>query len=119
MGEDLTAQGAVDQGRIAFRLTGATPLYSEPDKASADVETIAPGALIAVSRDDGPFLYVISPSEKFGYIADETPVTPLNWTPEAERRAAPGETLMQPAATAREVIDAALDPGTPSLDGGG
>ena len=77
MEPEKTAQGLADEGRLGFRLTAAAGLHEAPDPASAVKRVLAVGALVTVRSDAGPFLYVITSEDEFGYIADETPVTPL------------------------------------------
>jgi len=89
---EKTAQGAADQGRVAFRLAGPAQLHERADAASAVLETLREGALVTVRSDAGPFLYVITSADRFGYIADETPVDPVTWTPEVEPTARPTPT---------------------------
>jgi heat shock protein HtpX len=104
MDAEKTAQGLVDAGRIAFRLAQETPLYSEADTSSPVMEVLAPGSLVSVRDDAGPFLFVITAGDRFGYIDDGTAVTANEWRPELERRtpaAAP------PEQTARDLLEAA------------
>ena len=85
MEPEKTAQGLADEGRRGFRLTTETRLHESADAASGVKRVLGPGALVTVRDDAGPFLYVITAEDEFGYIADETPVTPLQWTPPVER----------------------------------
>ena len=118
MNSEETAQDAADAGRVAFLLTADTPLHEGADPASPVAETLPAGSRITVSRDEGPFLYVITATDRFGYIADETPVEPVMWTPEVERQARPpgGSVYPQPPTTARDVFAAAVDQQAPLLD---
>jgi heat shock protein HtpX len=106
---EQTAQGAADAGRVAFRLAVPTPLRDKPDVSSPVVETLPQGALVTVKSDVGPFLYIITAADRFGYIADETPVVPMQWSPEVERPVgADGRhTFPRPEVTAREMYAAA------------
>ena len=81
MEPEKTAQGLTDEGRRGFRLTAEAGLHEAPDPASAVKRVLAVGALVTVRSDAGPFLYVITSEDEFGYIADETPVTPLELAP--------------------------------------
>jgi len=108
---DLTAQGAADAGRAAFRLAAPTPLRDKPDVSSSVLETLAPGSLVVVRDDAGPFLFVIAANERFGYIDDDTPVTLVLRPPEADRIATSTATAPEPSGTARALLAraAALD----------
>jgi len=115
MNSELTAQGAADAGRVAFFLSAETPLFERADPLSPVLETLPVGSRITVSRDEGAFLYVITAGDRFGYIADETPVTPVMWTPEGERqaRAPGGRGYPQPPTAARDVLAAAVNQQAP------
>jgi heat shock protein HtpX len=110
MAEELTAQEAADAGRVAFKVEADTPLYEKPEPTARTLETLPAGSRITISRDDGPFLYVITSADRFGYIPDETPVTLLTWTPEIERQAAAKQESGYPQSlvTARDVFSAGL-----------
>jgi len=82
---EQTAQGAADAGRVAFRLARPATLRDKPDDSSPVLETLAEGSLVTVKSDVGAFLYVITAADRFGYIADETLVLPMQWSPEVER----------------------------------
>ncbi len=88
MEDDRTAQGAADAGRSAFQVSAETPLLERADAGSPVLETLPAGSRLVVSRDEGPFLYVVTADDRYGYIADGTPVQPLTWTPDVERQAA-------------------------------
>jgi heat shock protein HtpX len=104
MDAEKTAQGLVDKGRIAFRLAQEAKLYGAADTDSPVVEVLPAGTLVSVRNDAGPFLYVITPRDRFGYIPDETAVTLMEWTPEVERAVSGSP----PPRTAREaLLDAA------------
>jgi heat shock protein HtpX len=103
MADEKTAQGLVDEGRIAFRLAEDTPLRGEADIASPVVETLPAGSLVTVRSDAGPFLFIITPDDCFGYILDETAVTANEWRPELDRRTpAPPDPI-----TARALLETA------------
>jgi heat shock protein HtpX len=105
MNEELTAQGAVDAGRIAFRLAAPAELLGEPRAGAASVESLPEGALLTFKQDAGAFIYVITSGEAFGYIPDTTAVHAMTWTPEVERRP-DAERSVYPASpvTAREAL---------------
>ncbi len=69
-----TAQHLADDGRVALRLARLTQVFKEPNEASPVVEILPEGAVVTVAGDAGTFLYVIIASDRFGYIADSTPV---------------------------------------------
>ncbi len=69
-----TAQHLADEGRVALRLVRLTQVFKEPNEASPVVEILPEGAVVTVAGDAGTFLYVIIASDRFGYIADSTPV---------------------------------------------
>jgi heat shock protein HtpX len=81
MDAEPTAQGLVDEGRVAFRLANPARLYERPDAASAVIAELPAGSLLTVREDAGEFLHVIAPDDRFGYIEDATPVTPMHWDP--------------------------------------
>src|SRR3990172_5807560 len=100
----LSAQDSADRGRSALRLVNDTPLREAPESTAPVKKVLAAGALITVREDAGPFLYVITAEDEFGYIADETPVLPMVWTPKAERSAHP-EGRGDTGPTARQWIE--------------
>lgn len=110
MDKDLTAQEAVDAGRVAFRLASEADLLSGPDSASGIIETLPEGALLTVRQDAGAFLQVITADERFGYLADDTSVHPIQWTAEIERPAPDEQRHIYPGppVSAREAMGAAL-----------
>jgi heat shock protein HtpX len=103
-----TAQGLVDQGRVAFRLIEPTPLLSEPKPGAPVTKELDKGALVTVRNDAGPFLYVITTDDVFGYIADGSLVVAMEWNPSVEQRTTPNERHVLPATsldTARSLFD--------------
>src|SRR3990172_10969409 len=100
---DSSAQELADQGRSALRLVNDPPLHEAPESTAAVKKVLAAGALITVRDDAGPFLYVITADDEFGYIADETPVLPMVWTPAVERSVR-REGREEPVPTARQWI---------------
>jgi len=99
--DELTAQDAVDTGKVAFKLASETPLHASPDSGSPVIEVLAAGSLLTVASDAAEFLQVITAQERFGYIPDSTPVHPMQWTPEVER-AASAAAADQPPVAARD-----------------
>ncbi len=98
-----TAQGAADEGRVAFRLVDETKVYEAPDAGAPVLAVLPPGSLLTVREDAGDFLYVITPADAFGYIADSTPVSPVLRTPDLDRPS-PIEASDSPS-TARKLIE--------------
>ncbi len=85
LNKQSTAQQTFDDGRIAFRLDHDTPLYDAAAAGAAVIATLAAGSLITVREDAGAFLYVITGDDTFGFIADASPVSPMEWTPKLEQ----------------------------------
>ena len=75
------------------------------------LETLPAGALVTVKSDVGAFLYVITADDRFGYLADETPVVPMQWTPEVEKVTSPEARHLfpSPEVSAREMYAAASE----------
>jgi heat shock protein HtpX len=94
-----TAQHLADEGRVALRLVGETKLLAAPNVAAEVLSVLPAGSLVTVRKDAGPFLEVVSQEDKFGFIADETPVEAVVWKPEVEQQAR-GERLRAAAAGA-------------------
>ena len=115
---DSSAQELADQGRSALRLVNDTPLHEAPESTAAVKKVLAAGALITVRDDAGPFLYVITADDEFGYIADETPVLPMVWTPAVERSVRP-EGREEPVPTARQWIDGFATASGPAMAAAG
>ena len=104
--DELTAQGAADAGRIAFRLAAPTPLHDKPDVSSPVLETLPEDALVTVNSDVVAFLYVITAADRFGYIADETPVVSVECRPAvAGAPAVAPRSGVSPGAPARRWMD--------------
>ncbi|HUF52984.1 MAG TPA: M48 family metalloprotease [Dehalococcoidia bacterium] len=61
---------------IAFRLAASTYVYVRPDATSQVIDKLPAGALITVCAVADRFLHVITPGERFGYIAEDTPREP-------------------------------------------
>jgi heat shock protein HtpX len=99
---EQTAQGAADTGRVGLRLAAPAVLYDKPDATSAVLEKLPEGSLVTVKSDVGPFLYVITAMDRFGYIADETPVMSIE-AQVAEQAARASSVL--PGEPARRWID--------------
>src|SRR3989454_8082845 len=76
MGQEDTAAEEVQEGKAAFRLAEQTPVYEAA--GSGEVIALLPaGSLVTVHAQVGAFLQVVTPQDKFGYIAAETPVHPV------------------------------------------
>ncbi len=75
-GEDTAAE-EVQEGAVAFRLAKETPVYEAPDASAKVLGVLPAGALVTVHEDMGDFLHIITPDERFGYIAAVTAVTPV------------------------------------------
>ncbi len=88
-GVSETAQEAADEGRFALRLAAATALLSAPEPAAPVLAELPAGALVTVRADAGAFLQVIATDDAFGYIADSTPVTVLEYIPGVEKPPSP------------------------------
>lgn len=101
---EITAQESVDKGRVAFRLVHDTKIYEVPDQSATVLAVLPGGSLITVNEDSGEFLYVITPSDTFGYIDDATPVLPMEWTPSLDRPQPKGPASQSPF-TARDLYD--------------
>jgi len=104
---DATAQGAADEGRVAFRVVGDTQVYESPDPSARVLAVLPPGSLLTVREDAGEFLYVITPNDTFGYILDGTPVTPMLRSPGIDRRPVSAAVLQKGESplTARGVME--------------
>ncbi len=99
--DELTAQGAADERRFAFRLVRETNLLQRPDTSSLVLAALPPGSLVVIREDAGPFLSVVAGDERFGYIEDETPVILVMHSPESERGP---EAPAEPSGTARSLL---------------
>src|SRR6266542_5673277 len=95
MTDDSTAAEAVSDGEFAFRLTDDTPLYEMPDASSRVVTKLAAGSVVTVHDRAGDFLHVITPNDRFGFIAASTPVGEI----EAMSLAPPPEPTVEERAT--------------------
>jgi len=63
---------------VGYRLSAKeTIVHQNADAASPEVERLPEGSLIAVQQSEGDFLYVITPKDRFGYIAGTAPMTPI------------------------------------------
>src|SRR6266571_2891992 len=103
MGQEETAAEEVQEGKLAFRLTEQTPVYESA--GSGEIITVLPaGSLITVHAQAGAFLQVVTPQDKFGYIAAETPVHPVE--PSVEH---PPD--KSPPALAQELFLSEMQPG--------
>jgi heat shock protein HtpX len=56
----------------AHRLAADTPVYEQPDRSSAVEEVLPAGSLVTVYERAGDFIHVVTPNDKFGYIAADS-----------------------------------------------
>src|SRR3990172_13168611 len=115
---DSSEQELAARGRSALRLVNETPLREAPEATAPVRKVLAAGSLVTVRDDAGPFLQVITAEDDFGYIADETPVQPMVWTPEIEAPVR-SEGSTDAAPTARQWLEGGAAPSAPAMGAAG
>src|SRR6266542_610271 len=81
---------APPEDHLGFQLSASeTPLYLEPDMSSRVPTNLAEGTVVTVLERTGGFLRIVTEDDRFGYILDSTPMTPVEdrmvegWTVQA------------------------------------
>jgi len=77
----MTSDERVDaptEEHLGFQLSSAeTPMYLEPDNSSRIVAKLPESAVVTVLQRTAGFLRVVTSDDRFGYILDSTPMTPV------------------------------------------